>query len=286
MSHDVYICYDEKDKNLSDELYAMFEKNGMKAWSKSKDQAPGDSVDAINNAIRESKCFVAILGENSKDTNYILTELDIAFSGEVPIVVFNIDDSKQSKKLEFLLRTQTTINSFPNTKKQLETLVKKTSEIVGKPATSVKIDSSTIDAFERINPKRQENKIKKYIALAIPLAAIVILIYFFVILPAGQNTTSDGVFSMNMTKIEVKGTHYSVYGESYNLPSDSKNYLMNIKFYDKNNKNVFEVNSTADEFKQGIIWQGDLPTGNVTHVEFKLIDLNNKVLSQNNYTIS
>ena len=201
MSHDVYICYDEKDKNLSDELYAMFEKNGMKAWSKSKDKAPGDSVDAINNAIRESKCFVAILGENSKDTNYILTELDIAFSGEVPIVVFNIDDSKQSKKLEFLLRTQTTINSFPNTKKQLETLVKKTSEIVGKPATSVKIDSSTIDAFERINPKRQENKIKKYIALAIPLAAIVILIYFFVILPAGQNTTSDGVFSMNMTKI-------------------------------------------------------------------------------------
>lgn len=147
MSHDVYICYDEKDKILSDELYAMFEKNGMKAWSKSKDKAPGDSVDAINNAIRESKCFVAILGENSKDTNYILTELDIAFSGEVPIVVFNIDDSKQSKKLEFLLRTQTTINSFPNTKKQLETLVKKTSEIVGKPATSVKIDSSTIDAF-------------------------------------------------------------------------------------------------------------------------------------------
>lgn len=286
MSHDVYICYDEKDKNLSDELYAMFEKNGMKAWSKSKDKAPGDSVDAINNAIRESKCFVAILGENSKDTNYILTELDIAFSGEVPIVVFNIDDSKQSKKLEFLLRTQTTINSFPNTKKQLETLVKKTSEIVGKSATSVKIDSSTIDAFERINPKRQENKIKKYIALAIPLAAIVILIYFFVILPAGQNTTSDGVFSMNMTKIEAKGAHYTVYGESYNLPSDSKNYLMNIKFYDKNNKNVFEVNSTADEFKQGIIWQGDLPTGNVTHVGFKLIDLNNKVLSQNNYTIS
>lgn len=106
MSHDVYICYDEKDKILSDELYAMFEKNGMKAWSKSKDKAPGDSVDAINNAIRESKCFVAILGENSKDTNYILTELDIAFSGEVSIVVFNIDDSKQSKKLEFLLRTQ------------------------------------------------------------------------------------------------------------------------------------------------------------------------------------
>lgn len=110
--------------------------------------------------------------------------------------------------------------------------------------------------------------------------------YLFVILPAGQNTTSDGVFAMNMTNVEANANHYIVHGESYNLPSDSEKYFMNIKFFDKNDAMVFEVNSTADEFKKGIIWQGDLPSNNVTHVGFKLIDLNNKVLSQNNYTIS
>ena len=285
MNHDVYICYDKKDEYLSDELYELFEKNNIKAWSKSKDMPSGGSVDTITNAISESECFVLILGKSSKDTNYIMTELDIAFSNEVPIVVFDIDEGKSSKKLEFLIRTQKVIPSYPNSKKQLEKLVKETSEKIKKPVDNVKIDSKTVDVFDEINPKRKENKIKKYIAIAIPIAAVLILIYFFVIIPAGQNTTSDGIFSMNMTKIEVNGNNYAVYGESYNMPSNPEKYFMNIKFYDKDDNNVFEVNSTADEFKKGIMWQGDLPTNNVTHVGFKLIDLNNKVLSQNNCTI-
>lgn len=286
MNHDVYICYDEKDEQLSDELYRLFENNGLKPWTKSRDMASGDSIDKVTHAIGDSECFVLILDKKSKETNYILTELDIAFSGEIPIVIFNLDDEKLSKKLEFLIRTQKVINSFPNTKSQLKTLVRETSKTAGKPVQDVKIDSSTIRSFEDLNPKRNENRIKKYVAVAIPLAAIVILAYLFVILPAGQNTTSDGVFAMNMTNVEANANHYIVHGESYNLPSDSEKYFMNIKFFDKNDAMVFEVNSTADEFKKGIIWQGDLPSNNVTHVGFKLIDLNNKVLSQNNYTIS
>lgn len=286
MNHDVYICYDKKDEYLSDELYQLFEKNNIKAWSKSKDMHSDESVDTITNAISESKCFVLLLGKSSNDTNYIMTELDIAFSNEIPIVVFDIDEGKSSKKLEFLIRTQKVIPSYPNSKKQLEKLVKETSDIVKKPVNKVKIDSKTVDAFEQINPKRKENKIKKYIAIAIPIVAALILIYFFVIIPTGQNTTSDGIFAMNMTKIEVSGNQYAVYGESYNMPSNPEKYIMNIRFYDKDNNNVFEVNSTADEFKKGIIWQGDLTTNNATHAEFKLIDLNNKVISQNDYSIS
>lgn len=286
MNHDVYICYDKKDEYLSDELYQLFEKNNIKAWSKSKDMHSDESVDTITNAISESKCFVLLLGKSSNDTNYIMTELDIAFSNEIPIIVFDIDEGKSSKKLEFLIRTQKVIPSYPNSKKQLEKLVKETSDIVKKPVDKVKIDSKTVDAFEQINPKRKENKIKKYIAIAIPIVAALILIYFFVIIPTGQNTTSDGIFAMNMTKIEVNGNQYAVYGESYNMPSNPEKYIMNIRFYDRDNNNVFEVNSTADEFKKGIIWQGDLTTNNATHAEFKLIDLNNKVISQNDYVIS
>lgn len=286
MNHDVYICYDKKDEYLSDELYQLFEKNNINAWNKSKDMHSDENVNTITNAISESKCFVLLLGKSSNDTNYIMTELDIAFSNEIPIVVFDIDEGKSSKKLEFLIRTQKVIPSYPNSKKQLEKLVKETSDIVKKPVDKVKIDSKTVDAFEQINPKRKENKIKKYIAIAIPIVAALILIYFFVIIPTGQNTTSDGIFAMNMTKIEVNGNQYAVYGESYNMPSNPEKYIMNIRFYDRDNNNVFEVNSTADEFKKGIIWQGDLTTNNATHAEFKLIDLNNKVISQNDYVIS
>lgn len=286
MGHDVYICCDEKDQKFSDEIYRLFEQNNIKSWSKSKDMGSDVGVDTITNAIAESKCFVLILSDASDNRNYIITESDIAFSRNIPILVYRIDESKVAGNLEFIIDTQTIINSFPNTKKQLEKLVKETSRIIKKPIANVKVDSGTVDLFEQINPKRKENNIKKYIAIAIPIVVAIILIYLFVIVPTGQNTTDDGVFAMNITNVEVNANHYAVYGESFNLPSDSDKYLMNVKFFDKDDNMIFEVNSTADEFKQGIIWQGDLPTDNITHVGFKLFDLNDKVLSDEEYALN
>lgn len=285
MSHDVYICYDEEETNLCDAVYDAFEKNGITPWAKSRDMESGESVNRKTDAIAESKCFVLILSESSQKRNYTITEADIAFSRNIPILVYKVDEAKVAGNLGFILENQTMINSYPNSRKQLERLVEKTFEIIKKPAGKVEVDSGSVDVFEAINPKKGENRVKKILAVAVPAAVIVILIYLFAIVPMGQNTTGDGVFSMNMTEVKVANTHYAVYGESYNLPGDADKYLMNIRFFDKNDYMVFEVNSTADEFKHGIMWQGDLPTDNVTHVDFKLIDLNNKVLSRGEYKI-
>lgn len=285
MSHDVYICYDEEETNLCDAVYDAFEKNGITPWAKSRDMKSDESVNRITDAIAESKCFVLILSESSQKRNYTITEADIAFSRNIPILVYKVDEAKVAGNLGFILENQTMINSYPNSRKQLERLVEKTFEIIKKPKSNVKVDSGSVDVFEAINPKKGENRVKKILAVAVPVAVIVILIYLFAIVPMGQNTTGDGVFSMNMTEVKVSDTHYAVYGESYNLPGDADKYLMNIRFFDKNDYMVFEVNSTADEFKHGIMWQGDLPTDNVTHVDFKLIDLNNNVLSRGEYKI-
>ena len=285
MSHDVYICYDEADKHICDEICHIFDQNNISYWIKSEHFSSGDSVEKISNAITDSKCFMLILSKSSNAVNFVLTELDIAFSGGIPILVYNIDDSKIDTNMEFILQNNVIINSFPNSKKQLNTLVSETSKIVGKPLSNIKIDSKSVNEFEKINPKRTQNTIKKYIKIAIPIAVILILIYFFVILPMGQNTTDDGVFSMNVTKVESSGTKYTVYGESFNLPSDPSKYFMNIKFFDEKDNLIFEVNSTADEFKSGIICSFDVHADNVTHVGFKLTDINNNVLSEQNYII-
>jgi hypothetical protein len=70
------------------------------------------------------------------------------------------------------------------------------------------------------------------------------------------------------------------------MPSDSTKYFMNVKFFDKEDNVVFEVNSTADEFKSGIIWQGDLPSDNATHIGFKLTDYKGNELSKQDYVIN
>ena len=286
MTHDVYICYDRENEQTANAVCDIFKDNGIKSWVKTKHFASGDTVDKITSAIEEAECFLLIYSKHSKDTNYIITETDIAFSRNIPIVIFRLDDSKFEGNMEFISENQTKINSFPNSKKQLETLVKKTSEIIGKPKSKVKIDSKHLKLFERINPKRKDNAIKKYIKIAIPVVVALVLIYLFVIVPTGQNTTDDGVFSMNVTGVDVTGTTYAVHGQSNNLPADADKYFMNIKFLDADDNMVYEVNSTADEFKSGIMWQGDVHTDNVTHIGFKLIDLKGNELSRQDYKIS
>ena len=285
MAHDVYICYDDNDKQICDEICHVFDENNISYWIKSKYFSSGDSVEKISSAITDSKCFMLILSKSSKAANFVLTELDIAFSEGVPILVYKIDESKIGSNMEFILQNNDIINSFPNPKKQMNTLVKKTSDIIGKPINKVKIDSKSVKEFEKINPKRTENKIKKYVTIAIPIAIVLVLIYFFVILPTGQNTTDDGVFTMNITDVDVAGTKYTVHGESFNLPSDPSKYFMNIRFFDEEDNMLYEVNSTADEFKSGIICDFDVHADNVTHIGFKLTDIDNNVLSEQNYII-
>lgn len=289
MSHDVYICYDDADKKYADALFDVFKSNNISSWVKSREMSSGDSVDKITHAIEDSKCFILLLSNNSKATNYVITETDIAFSRNIPIIAFIIEDLKLDRNLEFILENQEKIPSFPNTKRQLETLVKKTSSTIAKPQDKVRVDSKSAGVFEKINPNRTQNSVKKYLKIVIPVAVIIVLIYLFVIVPTGQKTTDDGVFAMNITNVDVSSSNgaykYTVYGESYNMPSDSQKYMMNIKFFDEKDNMLFEINSTADEFKSGIIGSCELDDDNITHIGFKLSDLNNKVLSKQDYVM-
>ena len=248
-----------------------------------------DSVDRITNAIENSKCFVLVYSKNSKDTNYVITETDIAFSRNIPILVFNLDGFKISRNLEFILETQPILYSFPSPKRQMETLVRKASDIAGKPVDDVKIGSEYLKAFGKINPNRNEDAFKSFIKIAVPIVVVFILVYLFIIIPIGQHSTEDGVFSMNVTDVDVSGSgsnyKYIVHGESFNSPVDTVNYIMNIKFLDKDGKLLFEINSTADEFKSGVIGSCELDNNNVDHVDFKLTDLNGKVFSKVKYVI-
>lgn len=289
MGHDVYICYDENDKDISDAICQTFEENNIKTWIKSRDMFSTDSVDRITNAIENSKCFVLVYSKNSKDTNYVITETDIAFSRNIPILVFNLDGFKIDRNLEFILETQPILYSFPSPKRQMETLVRKASDIAGKPVDDVKIGSGYLKAFGKINPNRNEDAFKSFIKIAVPIVVVFILVYLFIIIPIGQHSTEDGVFSMNVTDVDVSGSgsnyKYIVHGESFNSPVDTVNYIMNIKFLDKDGKLLFEINSTADEFKSGVIGSCELDNNNVDHVDFKLTDLNGKVFSKVKYVI-
>lgn len=289
MNHDVYICCDKKDKKLSESVYNLFEKNDIKCWIKSKHFSDLDSVVKISQAIKSSKAVVLVYSKNSKDNNYVISEIDMAFTNNVPILVFFIDDSTQKGELEFFIKNKPYVLAYPNPEVQLETLVRKTSEIIGQKIDKPVVPEKDIKLFEKKEPKPMGYKVKKYIAIAVPVIVALILIYFFVILPSGQHTTEDGVFSMKITDVTVKEQNgeylYSVYGEAYNLPPDPKNYIMKTNYYDEENNLVYSLNATVDEFSSGIICSFDVPKDNITNVTFDLVDFNNNVISKDTYQI-
>ncbi len=288
MVYDVYMCYDEQDEELCGAISRVLEDNGIRPWIKSRHGSSISKTD-ITNAIADSKAFVLLYSKNSRDKNFVVTETDIAFSRKVPIILVNIDDSKLSGNLEFIMETQTKINPIADSKRQLEIIVEKTSKIIGKPASNIKIDKKAAGEFEKSNPHRKSNILKKFVKIAVPILVALVLIYFLVILPAGQNTTDDGVFSMKVTGVEITESegsyHYEVKGESFNMPSNSEMYFMNIRFLDNEDNLICEVNSSADEFKYGVIGGCTLEENNITHIGFKLTDLKGKVLSKEVYEI-
>ncbi|WP_407423237.1 toll/interleukin-1 receptor domain-containing protein [Methanobrevibacter sp.] len=285
--HDVFICYDENDKLLSDVVCRVFEDNNIKCWIKSRDYSSNDSVDTISRAIMDSKCLVLIYSNNSKNSDYVLTEVDIAFTEGVEILVFNIDNSNRKGNSEFFLKNKDFISALPNPAEQLKALVSDTSKLLKRPVGKTIISSRDSKEIERLIPKPKDYT--KYVKVAVPIIIGIVLIFYFFILPMGQHTTDDGNFTMKITDVgvsDVNGEYsYTVYGESYNLPNDPFNYIMKTKYYDAENNEVYSINSTADEFRSGKITSFEVPQKNITKVTFELVDLKDNVLCEDEFKI-
>ena len=142
MNHEVFICYDPKDEEISTDISNLFESNNIKTWVKSKDYGEDDSVHVISDAIRASDAFVLIYSENSKNSNFVKTEIDIAFSSNVPILIYKIDESGIDEKLGFYLKDKPTIESF-NPKEKYPVLLNDVAGILNK-TVDVKPDASEI----------------------------------------------------------------------------------------------------------------------------------------------
>ena len=54
MTHEAYVCYDERDRQICDAICDIFEENNIRTWIKSKNLVKGDSVDRITDAISSS----------------------------------------------------------------------------------------------------------------------------------------------------------------------------------------------------------------------------------------
>ena len=129
--NDVFICYSPEDEGVASDICRLLEDNSYKCWYKKRDFSKDDSITKVTEAIRDSRSFLLIYSKDAKESNFVTTEVDIAFSSDVPILVFSVDDSAIEGKLEFYLKDKHTINAHPNTQEHYDELLNGAEQYLG-----------------------------------------------------------------------------------------------------------------------------------------------------------
>lgn len=157
MSHEVYICYDDHDEITANAICHVMEENKIKCWLMSRDLGVDHVVDGVLEAINQSKVMVLIFSNYSKNSNYVNTEVDIAFTDEIPILVFKIDESKLDGGLEFFLSNKHWLDAYPNPEVKFENLIRDTSKLLGKPINKPIVNESKINNQSGIVKESEDN---------------------------------------------------------------------------------------------------------------------------------
>ena len=285
MSHEVYICYDEKDQITADAICHVLEENKIKCWMKTRDLGVKHMVEEIMEAINQARAMVLIFSDHSKNSNFVNSEVDIAFTENKPILVFKIDESKLDGSLEFFLNNKHWLDAYPNPEVQFGKLVKDTSKLLGKPIVDPIVSKQNIKVAPKpqvqqvqkvqkeVKPKKEKVKDEKpkfdfskifsdykkpIIALAIILIAA-IGIFTFMSLNDGNMGASDTQIDGKDVTIKINDFHvddvskkgyswkYSYYvgGTISPEPGADGGYVVSADFY---NKDGDLINTTETEF--------------------------------------
>lgn len=119
---DVYISYSENDMGVIGEICDSLEDRDFSCWLRDREDHNTGIKDRIF-ALEQSKALILILSQNSNNINIVNTEVDLAFSREIPIICFKIDESKLEGSLSFYFGHKQCIDGSSDFNKGLNSLI-------------------------------------------------------------------------------------------------------------------------------------------------------------------
>jgi hypothetical protein len=284
MSHDVYVCYADEDEETAEKVFSALEKRKLKCWMKNHNVRK-DMVGEMMDAINKSYVMVLIYSMHSKFSDYVNTEVDMAFSNEIPIMVFRSDDSEIDGALEFFLKPQPKFDAYKNPDAEFKRLINHTSDLVK--------NAKKGNVVEYIKGHK--------IPIAIGLVVLIIAaacIYMFVPLDEitnGEAVTqfSSGNTTINITKFHVddvtnKGYawnfSYGVEGSISPVPAKGSKCVVTSDFYDKSGKLVNSTSTLVDDLQiinDGFLLGSTTSSSNdIARVEVQIVNSKQIVLAQ------
>ena len=116
-----YIAYDDEDSSVAEDVCSVFESNGIKCWMKGRDVGVENLADKVLDAINRADLMVLISSRHSNNSNFIATEVNLAFSSRIPMIIFKIDESDFGA-IEFFVARKRQIQALNNSSEKFRQL--------------------------------------------------------------------------------------------------------------------------------------------------------------------
>ena len=135
MPHDVFISYSNKNKVVADAICAKLEECKIRVWIAPRDVPPGqDFAASIIHAIDQCKILVLIWSEESNKSEHILNEVNHAFSQNITVIPFRIDNVVPTESLEYYIgRTHWLDALTPPLEQHIQKLANTILPLLGQP---------------------------------------------------------------------------------------------------------------------------------------------------------
>ncbi|MBQ9138124.1 MAG: TIR domain-containing protein [Alistipes sp.] len=134
MSHEVFISYSSKNSAAAQAICHRLEDSNIKCWMAPRDIPVGAKyASVITQAIKGCKVVVLVFSEYSAISQWVESEINIAFSNRKPIVPYKIDQAALENYDEFylMLNNRHWIESYPDFKTRFADLIEVISNLVG-----------------------------------------------------------------------------------------------------------------------------------------------------------
>lgn len=124
MEHDVFISYSMKNKTTADKICHVLEQNNLKCWIAPRNITSGKNYSQeIIEGIESAKSVVLVYSHYSLESELVQNETNVAFSNNIPILSFVIEDILPDEDMDYYLKITQWLPAYPDPEDALETLV-------------------------------------------------------------------------------------------------------------------------------------------------------------------
>lgn len=207
MEHDVFISYSTKNKEAAQAICHVLEQNEIRCWIAPRNIPPGsDYGDVIEDAIKVCKSVVVLFSETASQSQYVKSEINIAFEEQKTIIPFRLDETPLKGQNRLILNKTHWIDAYPDYKTKFNDLVEAVALSLGK---EIPKDPESVTITNTINRYRTQ------LIIAFVLAVIATASFFVFPIIARQ---------LHIYTYDNQGLHISKIG----LPEQQEEALTSI----------------------------------------------------------